>query len=495
MYVRSENNSPDYYPNRFLADPLSTNTGSFQLQWDVKVTSCDWSAEIGFGIYDGNLKGGGVGVTPYQCMDIELSVDDGGNSLVFRGDDAASDWHVLGVAHWSFNQWYTCKIVYDAVANTVHYEAKNRGTGEVVGSYDVSGPSGGFKAGWAYIGTSRNGLGDGGYGGMDQWAVAEGSIDNARLTTDYDWQTITDDFSTDPCWPTDQPANHHWDGITQTIYVRAENNSPNYHPNRFYATPIAKHLGTFALQWGVKVTSCDWSAGLPFGIYDNNLRGGGVGGASYQCMDIILDVDDGGNSLVFWGEDTASGWHVSDHTHWSLNQWYTCKILYDAVANTVHYEAKNRDTGELVGSYDVSGPSGGFKAGWAYIGTSRNGLAFGPEAAEGNIDNVVVSRLRTLALTVVKSQYGEVTVDPNLPGGYEPNASVVLRAMPKQGRGFKGWSGDVPSGHQFDNPLTITMNSPKEIMATFDCGVGMGPMLPLMAVGLLGLVVVRRRRK
>lgn len=46
----------------------------------------------------------------------------------------------------------------------------------------------------------------------------------------------------------------------------------------------------------------------------------------------------------------------------------------------------------------------------------------------------------------------------------------------------------------FTNPLTITMDSDKESTTSFKCGIGVGPMLPMIAVALLGIYFLRRRR-
>jgi len=44
---------------------------------------------------------------------------------------------------------------------------------------------------------------------------------------------------------------------------------------------------------------------------------------------------------------------------------------------------------------------------------------------------------------------------------------VQVEAIPDTGYGFSGWTGDVPSGHENDNPVTITMDSDKSITANF----------------------------
>jgi hypothetical protein len=113
----------------------------------------------------------------------------------------------------------------------------------------------------------------------------------------------------------------------------------------------------------------------------------------------------------------------------------------------------------------------------------------------------------TYRLTVTKTshpEWGNVTVkssgtqysnDPDNGIYYcDPNAIVTVRADPCDGKAFMGWEGDVDPNHKWDNPVTITMDSPKEISVAFKCGFGIGPMMPLMSLGLCGMLVVRRRR-
>jgi len=60
------------------------------------------------------------------------------------------------------------------------------------------------------------------------------------------------------------------------------------------------------------------------------------------------------------------------------------------------------------------------------------------------------------------------TTDPS-PGTHTccDGTEVTIKATPNTGYTFSGWTGGVPSGHQNDNPLTITMDSDKSIKANF----------------------------
>lgn len=60
------------------------------------------------------------------------------------------------------------------------------------------------------------------------------------------------------------------------------------------------------------------------------------------------------------------------------------------------------------------------------------------------------------------------TTDP-APGthNYDEGTDVPITATPDTNNRFSGWTGDVPSGHENDNPITITMDSDKSITANF----------------------------
>jgi uncharacterized repeat protein (TIGR02543 family) len=50
---------------------------------------------------------------------------------------------------------------------------------------------------------------------------------------------------------------------------------------------------------------------------------------------------------------------------------------------------------------------------------------------------------------------------------YDYGTEVSITATPDTGYRFSGWTGEVPSGHEDDNPVTITMDADKTITASF----------------------------
>jgi hypothetical protein len=92
-----------------------------------------------------------------------------------------------------------------------------------------------------------------------------------------------------------------------------------------------------------------------------------------------------------------------------------------------------------------------------------DGINNATEFAEGtNPSDAASLRPR---LTVNSIGAGHVVVEPNLPS-YTAGQSVTLTAVADQDAVFGGWSGDTTN--VTSNPLTITMNSNKTIVATFN---------------------------
>lgn len=66
-------------------------------------------------------------------------------------------------------------------------------------------------------------------------------------------------------------------------------------------------------------------------------------------------------------------------------------------------------------------------------------------------------------VSVENSEFGSVAGT----GWYARGAEVQLEAIPIEGYRFVAWSGDLPNGHETDNPLVLTADSPKKLMPLF----------------------------
>jgi MYXO-CTERM domain-containing protein len=203
-----------------------------------------------------------------------------------------------------------------------------------------------------------------------------------------------------------------------------------------------------------------WEAGVMSGL--GHLSGGTV---SYG-------KDTSRNGLVVVGYDTVGSTNIAfiwDAQHGMRN-------LKDVLVNTYGLNL----TGWTLSQARCISDDGLTIVG---VGTNPSGQTEGWKAHIGN----------GLTLTIsAHPEWGTVTVVPNLPY-YEANAVVTLHADPIEGKYWGGWEGDAPAGHEFDNPLTLTMDTDKNVSTAFKCGVGAGPMLPLLAA--FGLFALRRRRQ
>jgi hypothetical protein len=219
----------------------------------------------------------------------------------------------------------------------------------------------------------------------------------AATATVNGWQVVYQtDFSTDPGWTTDQPANYYWDTASQTYHIQPEHHYPGYQPSRYaYKLLDEPVAGSFELQWDIKPTRCDWSIGMYFGIYDNTLTF--YGAASGHFILAVAGNPDAGHlwALVVRG---AGGYaEVPGSGTWNFNQWYTCTVTYDAGTQMMTFDVRNRGSASSIWTCTILLP-GGLTNDLKYLGTSsgpmgENGTYPGVNpwaVAEAYIDNVVL---------------------------------------------------------------------------------------------------------
>jgi len=153
--------------------------------------------------------------------------------------------------------------------------------------------------------------------------------------------------------------------------------------------------------------------------------------------------------------------------------------------NGTSWSSMNCGAGDQIDSIWGSGPSDVYVVdGWDtvrhYDGSGWSGMVTGAGClwgvwGNGSDDVFAVGSGGTilhrpaqyrLTLTVPHMSWGQVTVVPNLPY-YDADSPVMLIAEPEVGYDFAWWEGDVPPGHELDNPLTMNMDSDKSITAVF----------------------------
>jgi hypothetical protein len=109
------------------------------------------------------------------------------------------------------------------------------------------------------------------------------------------------------------------------------------------------------------------------------------------------------------------------------------------------------------------------------------------DALTGDADEVP-RNAKVLTINYVNGSWGSVGTNIEGPEYFE-GTTVQLTGFAVDGKLFDHWEGDVPNGFATENPITITMDTDKTVVAVFKCG-GSGA-LPLAAgmlsmAGLLG---------
>ncbi len=201
------------------------------------------------------------------------------------------------------------------------------------------------------------------------------------------------DFSTDPGWVTDQPANYYWDPASQTYHVQPEHHYPGYTPSRYAYKLLPEAVDSFELQWDMRITRCDWSISIPFGLYDSSLTRYDTSG--YQHILGFAGNPDAGHlwALIAFGKDGYA--EAPGGGTWDFDRWYTCKVAYNAGTKVASFDVWDTLNGDIKWTAMLSVP-GGFTNELMYLGTSSSGIGdsgtypgISPWAvAEGYLDNV-----------------------------------------------------------------------------------------------------------
>lgn len=105
------------------------------------------------------------------------------------------------------------------------------------------------------------------------------------------------DFSADPGWVTDQPANYYWDSGAQTYHATTVNAQPGPSPTRYTYTPINYGGGSFRLELDMQPTDIQWSAGVGFGLYDASLTTWPPATPDRHWVQVFIGRSDAGEAL------------------------------------------------------------------------------------------------------------------------------------------------------------------------------------------------------
>jgi len=108
----------------------------------------------------------------------------------------------------------------------------------------------------------------------------------------------------------------------------------------------------------------------------------------------------------------------------------------------------------------------------------------------------------TLTLDIVNASWGAVQVNPVGPQ-YVGGTSVALTANPFDGKAFKHWiiydpthpGDDAYAEFDTDLSTSVVMDADREVTAVFKCGTDLGPLFPLLLIGVTVSGFVSRRRR
>ncbi len=188
-----------------------------------------------------------------------------------------------------------------------------------------------------------------------------------------------DDFSSDPGWITNDPANLYWDAATETYHGWMANTNTSF---AYTALSTALTPDTsFRLCFDSRINSVQWSAGLTFGIFDPQLS------FIYGAVAETAVVDAGYVTSLNAGNPCnldANDWEVSN---WLTGVWYTNIVTYDSATGWITYSQEERDTGIVLSQLGMAVAD--FPSDMLYLGVSRLHMeGYTSNAVDFNIDNV-----------------------------------------------------------------------------------------------------------
>jgi len=140
--------------------------------------------------------------------------------------------------------------------------------------------------------------------------------------------------------------------------------------------------------------------------------------------------------------------------------------LIDVVMDGLPGDPKTDASGNYsaTADYGFSGTVTPTKAGYSF---SPSSMPY-TNVTSDKLDQNYIASIIQHTLTIVVGSGGGGTTNPTA-GSYTHNygTQASVTATPDSEYQFSGWTGDVPLGHEDDNPVTITMDSDKTITASF----------------------------
>jgi predicted glutamine amidotransferase len=278
------------------------------------------------------------------------------------------------------------------------------------------------------------------------------SIDSADLRANSARQDWYESRNDDPTLLTLDTSNV--GGNTGKKAKFTASSTKNAYLTQEFSSP---QTGTFSVQWDIYVDSIIDISGNPdrAGIMLIGDDSGGTNGpnsADGERFVFLAFYKDGGATSgtveLVWMDTFSIFTPIASV---NLDQWYTIKVVLDLTADT--YDVY------LDGVYIATVPACTAKTSVTHISFAQ----WNDGAGAFYVDNIFSPAADRYKLTITTGGSGSVIVNP-ADSSYAKGTVVTLTASPSSGWMFSGWSGDI-SGNT--NPITITMDGAKTVIASF----------------------------
>ncbi len=200
-----------------------------------------------------------------------------------------------------------------------------------------------------------------------------------------------EDFTSDPGWTTDQPANYYWDSGTGTYHATTENAPPGAPapppppPTRYAYTPVNYDGNSMKLTFDMQPTDTQWSAAVQFGLYNHVLAGWEQDPETAGARGVYVQLGraDGGIFLTLYVID-SNGIAQYDQVYnvYSDGTWFHFEMEYQCSIDEVVLVMTERDTGAPVATLQAAG-FGGLPNTLDYLGFSRDPAGWNCPSAGG----------------------------------------------------------------------------------------------------------------
>lgn len=228
----------------------------------------------------------------------------------------------------------------------------------------------------------------------------------------------SEDFSSDPRWTTDDPAKLRWEPATGTFRGTQINTEGTY---AYIDLPTFNPDSSWRLEWDHRINSCDWSAGLDFGLMDHR--------TSYPYnAGLDMGIADSGRGTSAWG--LAGVFSPA----WQLSTWYHTVMSYDASSQQLTTIITNKATGTQFMAFSrtvASFPANTTRLGASRLHVKNSGSGVNPTASvDYSLDNI---RLYGEAAPMLSTPLANITVGP---GGAAEFSVAALGTQPLQYQWF-----------------------------------------------------------